>query len=135
MFDALNNGCVLGGGEGCLGGDCDVGGDVRLSGVCGGDECLGVWDVSLHTRAHPNYGTLRLLWAPKGLIHLYVHNSISETRQKSVCKETRHHLCSRNNAIATGRQIQQLLAFITAPGNASPYYYIVVFHPPFYQFN
>ncbi len=35
---------MLGGGEGCLGGDCNVGGDVCLSGVCGGDEC---WLVSV----------------------------------------------------------------------------------------
>ncbi len=40
MFDALNNACVLGRGEGCLGGSCDVGGDVCLCGVCGGDVCL-----------------------------------------------------------------------------------------------
>ncbi len=63
MFDALNNGCVLGGGEGCLGGDCDVGGDVRLgcvcggdtclSGVCAGDECLVVWDVSVTDQRKP----------------------------------------------------------------------------------
>ena len=46
MFDALNNGCVLRGGEGLLGGGCDVGGDVRLVGVCCGDVCLsGVGDV------------------------------------------------------------------------------------------
>ncbi len=40
MSDALNNGCVLGGGEGCLSGGCDVGSDVCLCGVCGGDVCL-----------------------------------------------------------------------------------------------
>ncbi len=40
MFDALNSGYVLGGGEGCLGGGCDIGGDVYLDGVCGGDVCL-----------------------------------------------------------------------------------------------
>ncbi len=40
MFVALNNGCALGGSEGCLGGGCDVGGDVRLGGVCGGDVCM-----------------------------------------------------------------------------------------------
>ncbi len=31
MLDSLNNGCVLGGGEGCLGGDCHADGDVCLS--------------------------------------------------------------------------------------------------------
>ncbi len=40
MFDALNNGCVLRGGENFLGCGCDVDCDVRLSGVCGGDVCL-----------------------------------------------------------------------------------------------
>ncbi len=41
----------------------------------------------LQTNANPNYGTLTLLWAPKGLIHLYVHNSISETLQKAFAKK------------------------------------------------
>ncbi len=40
MFDALNDGCVLVGGDGCLGGACDVDGYARLGGVCGGDVCL-----------------------------------------------------------------------------------------------
>ncbi len=40
MLDAMNNGCVLGGGEGYLGDFCDVGGDVCLGDVCDGDTCL-----------------------------------------------------------------------------------------------
>ncbi len=45
MLDALNNGCVLGGG--CLGGDYDVGSDVYLGGVCGGvgDVCVVIGGV------------------------------------------------------------------------------------------
>ncbi len=31
----MNNGYVLSGDEGCLGGDCDVGGDKCLDGDCG----------------------------------------------------------------------------------------------------
>ncbi len=43
MFAALDNGCVLRGSKGSLGGGCDVGGDVRLGGVCGGDVCVSEW--------------------------------------------------------------------------------------------
>ncbi len=63
--------------------------------------------VTVYTNAKPSYGTLAPLEAPKGLILLYIQDSISETLTV-VSDEMRHYMNRHTNE----RQIQQMPVLI-----------------------